>query len=177
MTANANADAIIARDTDMSVAKERLTSSSPSTTSNSSSTWNTNRLGSRLGIDAASAATAGILTCPVITVIDRYIAIPMQKFPILKTQKEAKLTMSQPEPSSKKPQKASPSATPSRHASAPWPGTRSASSSARLFCSSTPCTQARISRPTRSIRCRRRCVISRSRRCFRARPSSWLRRV
>lgn len=35
------------------------------------STWNTRRLGSRLGVDIASAATAGALTCPVITVIDR----------------------------------------------------------------------------------------------------------
>ncbi|KAF7591074.1 hypothetical protein BBP40_001973 [Aspergillus hancockii] len=37
------------------------------------STWNTNRLGTRLGVDIASAATAGALTCPVITVIDRAI--------------------------------------------------------------------------------------------------------
>ncbi|KAE8423705.1 Cys/Met metabolism PLP-dependent enzyme-domain-containing protein [Aspergillus pseudocaelatus] len=37
------------------------------------STWNTSRLGSRLGVDIASAATAGALTCPVITVIDRAI--------------------------------------------------------------------------------------------------------
>lgn len=37
-----------------------------------SSDWNTNRLGARLGVDVASAATAGALTCPVITVIDRY---------------------------------------------------------------------------------------------------------
>lgn len=33
--------------------------------------WNTNRLGARLGVDVVSAATAGALTCPVITVIDR----------------------------------------------------------------------------------------------------------
>ncbi|TPR07142.1 Sugar (and other) transporter family protein [Aspergillus niger] len=38
-----------------------------------SSDWNTNRLGARLGVDIASAATAGALTCPVITVIDRAI--------------------------------------------------------------------------------------------------------
>ncbi|KAE8390456.1 Cys/Met metabolism PLP-dependent enzyme-domain-containing protein [Aspergillus alliaceus] len=37
------------------------------------STWNTNRLGARVGVDIASAATAGALTCPVITVIDRAI--------------------------------------------------------------------------------------------------------
>lgn len=37
----------------------------------SSRTWNTDRLGARLGVDVASAATAGALTCPVITVIDR----------------------------------------------------------------------------------------------------------
>ncbi|PWY66841.1 hypothetical protein BO94DRAFT_479353 [Aspergillus sclerotioniger CBS 115572] len=38
-----------------------------------STDWNTNRLGARLGVDVASAATAGALTCPVITVIDRAI--------------------------------------------------------------------------------------------------------
>ncbi|PWY75550.1 hypothetical protein BO70DRAFT_388782 [Aspergillus heteromorphus CBS 117.55] len=37
------------------------------------SDWNTSRLGTRLGVDVASAATAGALTCPVITVIDRAI--------------------------------------------------------------------------------------------------------
>lgn len=39
----------------------------------SSRKWNTDRLGARLGVDVASAATAGLLTCPVITVIDRYL--------------------------------------------------------------------------------------------------------
>lgn len=34
---------------------------------------NTKRLGMRFGVDIASAATAGALTCPVITVIDRYV--------------------------------------------------------------------------------------------------------
>lgn len=48
----------------MSIAKERLIIPDQHP-------WNTNRLASRLGVDAASAATAGILTCPVITVIDR----------------------------------------------------------------------------------------------------------
>ncbi|KAF4158932.1 hypothetical protein CNMCM6936_001087 [Aspergillus lentulus] len=38
-----------------------------------SSKWNTDKLGMRLGVDIASAMTAGALTCPVITVIDRYI--------------------------------------------------------------------------------------------------------
>ncbi|KAE8355069.1 Cys/Met metabolism PLP-dependent enzyme-domain-containing protein [Aspergillus coremiiformis] len=41
--------------------------------STSQSTWNTSRLGTRFGVDIASAATAGALTCPVITVIDRAI--------------------------------------------------------------------------------------------------------
>ncbi|KAL2866887.1 uncharacterized protein BJX67DRAFT_354277 [Aspergillus lucknowensis] len=36
-------------------------------------TWNTNRLAARFGADIVSAATAGALTCPVITVIDRAI--------------------------------------------------------------------------------------------------------
>jgi hypothetical protein len=35
------------------------------------STWNTKDLGKRLGVDVASAATAGALTCPLITIIDR----------------------------------------------------------------------------------------------------------
>ncbi|KAL4976594.1 hypothetical protein BDW66DRAFT_51207 [Aspergillus desertorum] len=35
--------------------------------------WNTTRLGARFGVDIVSAATAGALTCPVITVIDRAI--------------------------------------------------------------------------------------------------------
>lgn len=52
----------------MSIAKERLIIPDQHP-------WNTNRLASRLGVDAASAATAGILTCPVITVIDRYLSL------------------------------------------------------------------------------------------------------
>ncbi|KAL4993596.1 Cys/Met metabolism PLP-dependent enzyme-domain-containing protein [Aspergillus recurvatus] len=39
----------------------------------STKSWNTNRLGARFGVDIVSAATAGALTCPVITVIDRAI--------------------------------------------------------------------------------------------------------
>ncbi|KAL5044503.1 hypothetical protein BDW71DRAFT_199002 [Aspergillus fruticulosus] len=39
----------------------------------STRSWNTNRLGARFGVDIVSAATAGALTCPVITVIDRAI--------------------------------------------------------------------------------------------------------
>ncbi|KAF3480805.1 uncharacterized protein GIQ15_06152 [Arthroderma uncinatum] len=35
--------------------------------------WNTGSLGSRLAVDAASAATAGILICPMITIIDKSI--------------------------------------------------------------------------------------------------------
>ena len=34
-------------------------------------TWNTKDLGLRLGVDVASAASAGALTCPLITIIDR----------------------------------------------------------------------------------------------------------
>lgn len=33
--------------------------------------WNTDRLAMRFGVDVTSAAIAGALTCPVITVIDR----------------------------------------------------------------------------------------------------------
>ncbi|RLL95347.1 hypothetical protein CFD26_105632, partial [Aspergillus turcosus] len=43
----------------------------PSKASASSTKWNTDKLGMRLGVDVASAMTAGALTCPVITVIDR----------------------------------------------------------------------------------------------------------
>jgi hypothetical protein len=35
------------------------------------SKWNTKDLGKRVGVDVASAATAGALTCPLITIIDR----------------------------------------------------------------------------------------------------------
>ncbi|RHZ69271.1 hypothetical protein CDV55_106723 [Aspergillus turcosus] len=45
----------------------------PSKASASSTKWNTDKLGMRLGVDVASAMTAGALTCPVITVIDRAI--------------------------------------------------------------------------------------------------------
>ncbi|CAG8005995.1 unnamed protein product [Penicillium salamii] len=48
--------------------------------------WNTKDLGKRLGVDAASAATAGALTCPLITIIDRAIMEKASKgFPIQQT--------------------------------------------------------------------------------------------
>lgn len=34
-------------------------------------TWDTRDLGLRLGVDVVSAASAGALTCPLITIIDR----------------------------------------------------------------------------------------------------------
>jgi hypothetical protein len=34
--------------------------------------WNTHRLGWRVGADFASAACAGVLVAPIITIIDRY---------------------------------------------------------------------------------------------------------
>lgn len=42
--------------------------------------WNTRLLGSRFGVDIASAATAGALTCPAITVIDRYSCLDLECF-------------------------------------------------------------------------------------------------
>ncbi|KAJ5731176.1 uncharacterized protein N7483_005684 [Penicillium malachiteum] len=49
-------------------------------------TWNTKDLGLRLGVDVASAATAGALTCPLITIIDRAIIEKASKgFPIRQT--------------------------------------------------------------------------------------------
>ncbi|KAL4952427.1 Cys/Met metabolism PLP-dependent enzyme-domain-containing protein [Aspergillus filifer] len=51
--------------------RRAVTLTIPSPTQNKS--WNTNRLGARLGADVVSAAAAGALTCPVITVIDRAI--------------------------------------------------------------------------------------------------------
>ncbi|KAJ5543086.1 hypothetical protein N7535_005515 [Penicillium sp. DV-2018c] len=54
----------------------------PSTTSR----WNTKDLGKRIGVDIASAATAGALTCPLITIIDRAIMEKASKgFPISQT--------------------------------------------------------------------------------------------
>lgn len=38
-----------------------------------SSPWNTKDLALRLGVDFASAASAGALTCPLITIIDRFV--------------------------------------------------------------------------------------------------------
>jgi hypothetical protein len=43
----------------------------PSKRSTTKPTWNTKDLGKRLGVDVASAAIAGVLTCPLITIIDR----------------------------------------------------------------------------------------------------------
>ncbi|KAL4812675.1 Cys/Met metabolism PLP-dependent enzyme-domain-containing protein [Aspergillus spinulosporus] len=52
----------------------------------STKSLNTNRLGARFGVDIVSAATAGALTCPVITVIDRAIIEKAAKgVPIRKT--------------------------------------------------------------------------------------------
>ncbi|KAJ5579999.1 uncharacterized protein N7459_005984 [Penicillium hispanicum] len=49
-------------------------------------TWNTKDLSLRLGVDVASAATAGALTCPLITIIDRAIIEKASKgFPIRQT--------------------------------------------------------------------------------------------
>ncbi|KAJ5090563.1 hypothetical protein N7532_009247 [Penicillium argentinense] len=52
----------------------------------SMSTWNTKDLSLRLGVDVASAATAGALTCPLITIIDQAIIEKASKgFPIQTT--------------------------------------------------------------------------------------------
>lgn len=37
--------------------------------------WNTKNLGLRLGADAVGASCAGALIAPIITIIDRYVAI------------------------------------------------------------------------------------------------------
>lgn len=39
---------------------------------NPTSAWNTKDLALRLGVDVASAGSAGALTCPLITIIDRF---------------------------------------------------------------------------------------------------------
>ncbi|KAJ5788048.1 hypothetical protein N7457_003038 [Penicillium paradoxum] len=50
------------------------------------SKWNTEDLGKRFSVDVASAATAGALTCPLITIIDRAIMEKASKgFPISQT--------------------------------------------------------------------------------------------
>ncbi|RHZ43163.1 uncharacterized protein CDV56_100232, partial [Aspergillus thermomutatus] len=50
---------------------ERPSKASTASAAPSTAKWNTEKLGMRLGVDIASAMTAGALTCPVITVIDR----------------------------------------------------------------------------------------------------------
>ncbi|CAP91670.1 hypothetical protein E8E15_011332 [Penicillium rubens] len=58
----------------------------PSKRSTTKPIWNTKDLGKRLGVDVASAATAGVLTCPLITIIDRAIMEKASKgFPIGQT--------------------------------------------------------------------------------------------
>ncbi|EKV15934.1 hypothetical protein PDIG_22890 [Penicillium digitatum PHI26] len=58
------------------------------------STWNTKDLGKRISVDVASAATAGVLTCPLITVIDRAIMEKASKgFPIGQTIKSCLRSM------------------------------------------------------------------------------------
>ncbi|CAI7604296.1 unnamed protein product [Penicillium discolor] len=58
------------------------------------SAWNTKDLGQRLGVDVASAATAGALTCPLITIIDRAIMEKASKgFPIGQTIKSCLRSM------------------------------------------------------------------------------------
>ncbi|CAG8007871.1 unnamed protein product [Penicillium nalgiovense] len=58
----------------------------PGKRSTTKPTWNTKDMGKRLGVDVASAATAGVLTCPLITIIDRAIMEKASKgFPIGQT--------------------------------------------------------------------------------------------
>ncbi|PCG90736.1 Hypothetical protein PENO1_063420 [Penicillium occitanis (nom. inval.)] len=45
----------------------------PIPTTKSDKQWNTRSLGLRFAVDAASAAVAGALICPIITIIDRYV--------------------------------------------------------------------------------------------------------
>ncbi|KAJ5096148.1 hypothetical protein NUU61_005504 [Penicillium alfredii] len=59
---------------------------SESPISRNAPTWNSQNLGLRLGVDAGSAAAAGALTCPLITIIDRAIIEKASKgFPIRQT--------------------------------------------------------------------------------------------
>ncbi|KAJ5373745.1 hypothetical protein N7517_005751 [Penicillium concentricum] len=69
--------------------QERQASTRPT-----ASTWNTKDMGKRLGVDIASAATAGALTCPLITIIDRAIMEKASKgFPISQTIKNCLRSM------------------------------------------------------------------------------------
>lgn len=62
----------VAQDTSSTMAAvERPIAPASPTKANTASTWNTKDLGLRLGVDVASAATAGVLTCPLIAIIDR----------------------------------------------------------------------------------------------------------
>ncbi|KAH8690879.1 hypothetical protein BGW36DRAFT_61167 [Talaromyces proteolyticus] len=53
--------------------KEQLSAAVPARVKDTAKQWNTRSLGLRLGADAASAAVAGALICPLITIIDRAI--------------------------------------------------------------------------------------------------------
>ncbi|KAJ9315859.1 hypothetical protein DTO271D3_3837 [Paecilomyces variotii] len=71
---------------DVAVSDPAIAAVSDRTVSTSTKAWNTDSLGLRLGVDAASAATAGALICPLITIIDRAIIEKAAKgFPIRDT--------------------------------------------------------------------------------------------
>lgn len=53
------------------VARSTISAASTMKSQKAAPTWNSKDLGLRLGVDVASAATAGALTCPLITIIDR----------------------------------------------------------------------------------------------------------
>ena len=56
-----------------SVARSTVMPAAPVQTQKAAPTWNTKDLGLRLGVDVVSAASAGALTCPLITIIDRCV--------------------------------------------------------------------------------------------------------
>ncbi|KAJ5964590.1 uncharacterized protein N7479_004466 [Penicillium vulpinum] len=91
-----NRDAV-AQDTIFTMAtvkqEQECQGQAPSTRS-TASTWNTKDLGKRISVDVASAATAGALTCPLITIIDRAIMEKASKgFPISQTIKNCLRSM------------------------------------------------------------------------------------
>ncbi|KAL1856793.1 hypothetical protein Plec18167_005202 [Paecilomyces lecythidis] len=71
---------------DVAVSDPAVAAVSDRTVSTSTKAWNTDSLGLRLGVDTASAAAAGALICPLITIIDRAIIEKAAKgFPIRDT--------------------------------------------------------------------------------------------
>lgn len=56
----------------------------PGTLAATAKKWNTDSLGMRLALDAASATASAALICPIVTIIDRYEESPYPTPPVAK---------------------------------------------------------------------------------------------